>query len=101
MVWLTAQRLKAGDGLFPSQSRLGEHLTMRHYRWWVHRWVALDSSAFGTHSLRRTKVAPVYRRNGKIRACQLLLGHTKPVSTIRQRGIEVDDALIRSEQTEI
>lgn len=77
---------------------------MRHYRWWVHRWVALiglDLWAFGTHSLRRTKVAPVYRRNGKIRACKLLLGHTNPVSTVRQLGIEVDDALIRSEQTEI
>ena len=66
--WLTARRLKAGDWLFPSRSRLGEHLTTRHYRRLVDRWVALiglDPSASGTHSLRRTKVAPVYRPRGK------------------------------------
>jgi site-specific recombinase XerC len=102
--WLTAHRLKAGDWLFPSRSRLGEHLTTRHYSRLVDRWVALislDPSAFGTHSLRRTKVALVYKRTGNIRACQLLLGHTKLESTVRYLGIEVDDALILSEQTEI
>jgi hypothetical protein len=35
------------------------------------------------------------------RAIQLLLGHTKLESTIRYLGIEVDDALEISEQTEI
>ena len=43
-------------------------------------WVALaglDPAAHGTHSLRRTKVALVYKRTGNLRACQLLLGHTK------------------------
>ncbi|SFL80988.1 tyrosine-type recombinase/integrase [Methylorubrum salsuginis] len=102
--WLTARRLKAGDWLFPSRSRLGEHLTTRHYSRLVDRWVALiglDPAAFGTHSLRRTKVALVYKRTGNIRACQLLLGHTKLESTVRYLGIEVDDALILSEQTEI
>ncbi|MGW9822513.1 protein of unknown function [Methylorubrum extorquens] len=48
-----------------------------------------------------TKVALVYKRTGNIRACQLLLGHTKLESTVRYLGIEVDDALILSEQTEI
>ena len=61
----------------------------------------MDPSAFGTHSLRRTKVALVYRRTGNIRACQLLLGHTKLECTVRYLGIAVDDALILSEQTEI
>ena len=51
--------------------------------------------------LRRTKVALVYRRTGNLRACQLLLGHTKLESTVRYLGIEVDDALEMSEQTEI
>lgn len=62
--WLTARRLKAGDWLFPSRSRLGEHLTTRHYSRLVDRWfvlIGLDPSAFGTHSLRRTKVALVYK----------------------------------------
>jgi integrase len=96
--------LKTGDWLFPSRSRCGDHLTTRHYSRLVDRWVALiglDPSGFGTHSLRRTKVALVYKRTGNIRACQLLLGHTKLESTVRYLGIEVDDSLILSEQTEI
>ena len=39
-------------------------------------------------------MALVYKRTGYIRACQLLLGHTKLESTVRYLGIEVDDALI-------
>jgi integrase len=56
---------------------------------------------FGAHSLRRTKVALVYKKTGDLRACQLLLGHRKLGSTIRYLGIEVDDALTISEQIEI
>jgi hypothetical protein len=51
----------------------------------------LDSSAYGTHSLRP--------RN--LRAVQLLLGDTKLESTVRYLGIEVDDALSMSEQVEL
>ncbi len=36
-----------------------------------------------------------------LRAVQLLLGHTKLESTVRYLGIEVDDALEISEQTEV
>ncbi len=100
--WLAARSLKAGDWLFPSRSRRSGHLTTCNYSRLVNRWVALvglDSWAFGTHGLRRTKVALVYKRTGNIRACQLLLGHTKLESTVRCLGIEVDDALILSEQT--
>ncbi|QRE76785.1 MULTISPECIES: tyrosine-type recombinase/integrase [Methylobacterium] len=102
--WLASRSLRAGDWLFPSRSRRGQHLTTRHYGRLVDHWVALiglDPAAYGTHSLRRTKVALVYKRTGNIRACQLLLGHTKLESTVRYLGIEVDDALILSEQTEI
>ncbi len=37
----------------------------------------------------------------RVRAVQLLLGHSKLESTVRYLGIEVDDALEISEQTEI
>jgi integrase len=57
--------------------------------------------AYGTHSLRRTKATLIYKRTKNIRAIQLLLGHTKLESTVRYLGIEVDDALEISEQTEI
>jgi hypothetical protein len=40
-------------------------------------------------------------RTGNLRACQLLLGHTKLESTVRYLGIEADDALVMSEQTDI
>ena len=50
--------------------------------------------------MRRTKATLIYRRT-KNRAVQLLLGHSKLESTVRYLGIEVDDALEISEQTEI
>ena len=69
-----------------------------------HRWVeraGLANSAYGTHSLRRTKAAQIYKKTGNLRAVQLLLGHTKLESTVRYLGIEVDDALSISEQVEL
>lgn len=47
--------------------------------------------------MRRTKASLIYRRAKG--AIQLLLGHTKPESTVRYLGIEVDDALEMAEQT--
>jgi integrase len=102
--WLALRGQRNDDWLFPSRSRPGNHISTRQYARLVDRWVAmidLEPRAFGTHSLRRTKVALVYRRTGNLRACQLLLGHTKLESTVRYLGIEVDDALAMSEQTEI
>jgi integrase len=43
----------------------------------------LDSAAYGTHSMRRTKAAQIYKKTGNLRAVQLLLGHTKLLSTVR------------------
>lgn len=102
--WLAARGHRPDDWLFPSRSRPGEHLTTRQYARLVDRWVQLadlEPQAYGTHSLRRTKVALIYKRTGKLRACQLLLGHGKLESTVRYLGIEVDDALELSEQTDI
>ena len=61
----------------------------------------MDASAYGTHTLRRTKASLIYRRTKNLRVVQLLLGHTKLESTVRYLGIEVDDALEISEQTEV
>jgi integrase len=52
-------------------------------------------------TLRRTKASLIYRRTKNLRVVQLLLGHTKLQSTVRYLGIEVDDALEISEQTEV
>lgn len=51
--------------------------------------------------MRRTKATLIYRRTKNLRAVQLLLGPSKLESTVRYLGIEVDDALEISEQTEI
>ena len=50
---------------------------------------------------RRTKASLSYRRTKKIRAVQLLLAHNELESTVRHLGIEVEDDLELSEQTEI
>src|SRR5882757_357413 len=95
---------RKGRYLFPSRFRAQPHLSTRQYARIVHGWVesaGLDSSAYGTHSMRRTKAAQIYRKTGNLRAVQLLLGHTKLESTVRYLGIEVDDALSISEQVEL
>lgn len=77
---------------------------MRQYARIFHHWVAaigLDSVVNGTHTMRRTKVMLIYKRTKNLRAIPLLLGHSKLESTARYLGIEVDDALEISEQTEI
>ena len=102
--WLALRGQRADDWLFPSRTRSGEHITTRQYARLVDSWVAmidLEPRAYGTHSLRRTKVAMVYKKTGNLRACQLLLGHRKLESTVRCLGIEVDDALTLSEQVEL
>ena len=42
-----------------------------------------EPSAQGTHSMPRTKVAPIYEKAGNLRAVQSLPGHTKMDSTVR------------------
>jgi len=51
--------------------------------------------------MRRTTATLIYRRTKNLRAVQLLVGHTKLESTVRYLGIEVEDALGTSEQTEL
>ncbi len=94
--WIRTAELSASSYLFPSQLHSSIHLSTRQYSRMVESWVAgigLDSTAYGTHSLRRTKASLIYRRTKNIRAVQLLLGHAKLESTVRYLGIEVDDAL--------
>nr|WP_255415803.1 tyrosine-type recombinase/integrase [Salinisphaera sp. Q1T1-3] len=103
-VWISAVALRANDYLFPSRVSDSLHLSTRQYARIVKSWVksiGLDPFDYGTHSMRRTKATLIYRRTRNLRAVQLLLGHTKLESTVRYLGIEVDDALEMSEQTEV
>jgi integrase len=60
-----------------------------------------QSGSVRHHTLRRTKAALIYRRTKNLMAVQLLLGHSKLESTVRDLGIEVDDAREMAEQTEV
>ena len=102
--WIAKAALNANSFLFPSRQQNSPHLSTRQYARIVHRWIdeiGLDSTAYGTHTMRRTKPTLIYRRTKNLRAVQLLLGHTKLESTVRYLGIEVDDALEMAEQTEV
>ena len=102
--WLATPGRADREYLFPTRVRRQPHLSTRQYARIVHAWVenaGLDSSAYGTHSMRRTKAAQIYKKTGNLSAVQLLLGHTKLESTVRYLGIEVDDALSIAEQVEL
>jgi integrase len=103
-VWIKEAALTNDDYLFPSRVHDSPHLGTRQYARILDSWIeeiGLDPTAYGTHTIRRTKASLIYRRTKNIRAVQLLLGHTKLESTVRYLGIEVEDALELSEQTEI
>ena len=60
LAWLSRLRGGCDDYVFPSRANAGKHLSTRQYARLVGDWVAavgLDRSVYGTHSLRRTKVA--------------------------------------------
>ena len=102
--WIKDGRLRHHDYLFPSRVAKSPHLSTRQYARLLKSWITqigLDQSAYGTHSMRRTKATLIYRRTKNLRAVQLLLGHTKLESTVRYLGIEVEDALEIAEQTEV
>lgn len=102
--WIKEAELASEDYLFPSRVHESPHIGTRQYARIVDGWIneiGLDPSAYGTHSMRRTKASLIYRRTKNIRAVQLLLGHTKLESTVRYLGIEVEDALEMAEQTEV
>lgn len=102
--WIGHPGMTGCDFLWPSRYHASDHISTRQYARLVKDWVAsigLEPSAYGTHSLRRTKAAQIYKKTGNLRAVQLLLGHTKMDSTVRYLGVELEDALAISESVEI
>ena len=102
--WIKTANLTQEDYLFPSRVHDSPHLDTRQYARILEGWIeeiGLDPAAYGTHTMLRTKATLIYRKTKNLRAVQLLLGHTKLESTVRYLGIEVDDALEISEQTDV
>ena len=102
--WLQRRGGTADDHVFPSRLNPNCPMSTRQYARLVDEWVTaigLRREDYGTHSMRRTKAAMIYRATGNLRAVQILLGHTKIENTVRYLGVDVEDALILAERTEI
>lgn len=98
--WIGDPEMLGAEFLWPSRFHARPHLSTRQYARILRGWVlsvGLEPSAYGTHSMRRTKVAQIYKKTGNLRAVQLLLGHMKMDSTVRYLGVEIEDALALSE----
>ena len=104
LAWLERRGGTIDDYAFPSRVDRTDHLSTRQYARLVDEWVTaigLRSEDYGTHSLRRTKAAMIYKATGNLRAIQILLGHTKIENTVKYLGVDIEDALELAEHTEI
>ena len=102
--WMREPLMVGSEYLWPGRFHERLHISTRQYARIVRDWVTsigLEASAYGTHSMRRTKVTQIYKKTGNLRAVQLLLGHTKMDSTVRYLGVDIEDALELAEHTEI
>ncbi|PTM86673.1 phage integrase family protein [Mycoplana dimorpha] len=105
LAWLERRGGTVDDYTFPSRVDHADHLSTRQYARLVDEWVTaigLRREDYGTHSLRRTKAAMIYKATGNLRAIQILLGHTKiEKNAVKYLGVDIEDALELAEQTEI
>ena len=104
LAWLDRRGGTIDDCAFPSRIDHATHISTRQYARLVDEWVegiGLRPEDYGTHSLRRTEASIIYKRTGNLRAVQILLGHTKIESTVRYLGVDIDDALVLAEGTEL
>ena len=104
LAWIRERGIGGGNYLLPSRRHDRDYLSTRRYARLLKGWlgeVGIEPSTYGTHSLRRTKVALIYRQTGNIRAVQILLGHSKLDSTVRYLGVDIEDALALAEGTDL
>lgn len=104
LTWLKRRGGTVADYAFPSRVDHAGHLSTRQYARLVDEWVSaigLRCAEYGTHLMRRTKASMIYKATGNLRAIQILLGHTKVENTVRYLGVDIEDALLLAERTEI
>ncbi len=71
MAWIQWAHLTSNDFLFPSRISTSPHLSTRQYARIVDAWIesiGLESTGYGTHTMRRTKATLIYRRTKNLRA---------------------------------
>ena len=104
LAWLNRRGGTSDDFVFPSRCNKSAHLSTRQYARMVDEWTiaaGLPKEHCGTHSLRRTKAALIYKQTGNLRSVQILLGHTKIATIVRYIGVDVEDALMLAEGTDV
>jgi len=104
LAWLDRRGDTLTDYVFPSRIDPAHHLSTRQYARLVDVWVVvvgLRREEYGMHSPLRTKASIIYKETGNLRAVQIQLGHTKIENTVRNLGVDVEDALALAEGTEI
>jgi len=103
--WIEESDKAYGDPLFTSlKGNVGDRLKVDTYQRLVKKWISLmhlDPALYGSHSLRRTRVAHIYRKTANLRAVQVLLGHKNIETTTRYLGIDEEQALDIAKQFEI
>ncbi len=103
--WIDKADKAYGEPLFTSlKGNKGSRLSVDHYQHLVKQWISmaqLDTALYGSHSLRRTRVAHIYRKTANLRVAQVLLGHKNIESTARYLGIEEEEAMDIAKQFEI
>ncbi len=102
--WMEDELMVGSEYLWPGCFHERLHISTRQYARIVRDWVTsigLEASAYGTHSMRRTKVTQIYKKTGNLRAVQLLLGHTNMDSTDRYLGVKLEDGLAIAAAIEI
>ena len=102
--WIASPAMIGSVQLWPSRFHDSPHISTRQYGRMLRARVAAigpEPSAYGTHSMGRTKAAQIYKKTGNLRAVQLLLGHTRMDSTVRYLGVELEDALAISEGVDL
>ena len=104
IAWIETPQMSGSEHLWPGRLHDRAHISTRQYARLAREWVTsigLEPSAYGMHSIRRTKVAQIYRKTGNLRAVQLLLCRTRMDSTVRYLGVDLEDALTLSEGVDI
>ncbi len=78
--WIKSPEMIGCRLMFPSRFHDPPHISTRQYGRLVRDWVTaigLEPSGYGTHSLRRTKAAEIYRKTGNLRVCNCFLAIQK------------------------
>lgn len=94
--WMEDELMVGSEYLWQGRFHERLHTSTRQHARIIWDWVTsigVEASEHGTHSMRRAKVTQIYKKTGNLRAVQLLLGHTIMDSTVRNLGVELEDAL--------